>query len=67
MALYIQLLVVDSLTFANEIYIQILSLRVLLPPISGDLAVSDQTKEHLQELCQKCIELGHYCRKAKIK
>ena len=51
----------------NEIFIQTRSLRALLPPISGDSAVSDQTKEHLQELCQKCIELGHYCRKAKKK
>ena len=48
-------------------YILVPSELSSLPPILGDLAVSDQTKEHLQELCQKCIELGHYCRKAKKK
>lgn len=29
----------------------------------GDLAISDQSKEHLMELCSKCQKLGYYCRK----
>ncbi|XP_065909237.1 zinc finger CCHC domain-containing protein 24-like isoform X2 [Dysidea avara] len=28
------------------------------------LNVSDQSKEHPQHLCQKCVQLGHYCRKS---
>ncbi|KAI6656535.1 Zinc finger CCHC domain-containing protein 24-like isoform X1 [Oopsacas minuta] len=30
------------------------------------LDVSDQTKEHPQHLCEKCKELGHYCRRMTI-
>lgn len=26
------------------------------------LDVSDQSKEHPQHLCQKCTQLGYYCR-----
>ncbi|EDO40865.1 predicted protein, partial [Nematostella vectensis] len=28
------------------------------------LDVSDQTKEHPQDLCEKCKALGYYCRRA---